>query len=360
MKKAAIYARYSSDNQREESIDAQVRAIKDYTEKNNIQIVKIYVDEARSATIDNRPQFLQMIKDSALGGFDLVLVHKLDRFARNRYDSAFYRRELKKNNVRLVSVLENLDDSPESVILESVLEGIAEYYSKNLAREVMKGMKETAYKCKHTGGIPPLGYDVSDDKSYVINQKEAAAVRLIFSMRAKSAGYNLIIEELNRLGYRSKRGNRFGKNSIHEILKNEKYAGVYIFNRSAAKVDGKRNNHKIKKDEDIIRIEGGMPAIIDKKLFNEVQDKMSKSKKGPAANKAKETYLLSGIIYCGKCGGSMVGNRKYAGRNRTLYLSYECSKRKRNKSCDMKSISKKFVRKRLLMNLKILSLPLRP
>ena len=170
--KAASYCRYSSDNQREESIQAQSRAIKEYANKEKIQIVKIYTDEARSATTDNRPGFLQMIKDSEMRIFDLVLVHKLDRFARNRYDSAFYKRELKQNGVKLKSVLENLDDSPESIILESVLEGMNEYYSANLSREVMKGMKETALQCKHTGGKPPLGYDVAKDKTYVINEQE--------------------------------------------------------------------------------------------------------------------------------------------------------------------------------------------
>jgi site-specific DNA recombinase len=176
MIRAAAYARYSSDNQREESIDAQLRAIREYCDRNGIRLVKIYTDEARSATTDDRPGFLQMIQDSALGLFDAVIVHKLDRFSRDRYDSAFYKRQLKKNGVRLISVLENLDDSPESIILESVLEGMAEYYSRNLAREVMKGMKETALQCKHTGGKPPLGYDVAPDGTYVINEQEAKAV----------------------------------------------------------------------------------------------------------------------------------------------------------------------------------------
>ena len=130
--KAAIYARYSSDNQREESIEAQVRAIKEYADKNGIIITKVYTDEAKSATTDNRPKFLEMIKDSEFRLFDAVIVHKLDRFSRDRYDSAYYKRVLKKNGVRLISVLEHLDDSPESIILESVLQGMAEYYSKNL------------------------------------------------------------------------------------------------------------------------------------------------------------------------------------------------------------------------------------
>lgn len=340
---AAIYARYSSAGQREESIDAQIRAIKDYAEKNNIKIVKIYTDEARSATTDDRPGFLQMIQDSSMGLFFAVIVHKLDRFSRDRYDSAFYKRQLKKNGVRLVSVLENLDDSPESIILESVLEGMAEYYSKNLAREVMKGMKETALQCKHTGGKPSLGYDVTEDKTYIINEHKARAVRLIFEMYASGKGYSDIIYVLNNEGHRTQTGRAFGKNSIHDILKNEKYRGVYIFNRSEKKINGKRNHHKSKSEDEIIRIEGGMPRIIDDETWERVQVRMERNKLGPGTNKAKEIYLLSGIIYCGKCGGAMVGNRRRAGRNKTLYVTYECSTRKRTKRCDMKDIGKDFV-----------------
>ncbi|MBN7575447.1 MULTISPECIES: recombinase family protein [Clostridium] len=341
--KAAIYARYSSDNQREESIDAQIRAIKDFANHNNIQIVKIYTDEARSATTDDRPQFLQMIKDSEFNIFNTVIVHKLDRFSRNRYDSAFYKKKLKDNHVKLISVLEHLDDSPESIILESVLEGMAEYYSINLSREVMKGMKETALQCKHTGGIPPLGYDVNPDKTYCINEKEANAIRLIFQMYASGTGYTPIIDKLNDLGYKSKTGKGFGKNSLYGILTNEKYRGVYIFNKSSKKINGKRNSHKIKSEDEIIKIEGGMPAIISEDLWKRVKIKMDSNKINKGANTAKAIYLLSGLIYCGKCGSAMTGNRRYAGRNKSLYETYECSNRKRTKQCDMKAINKDYV-----------------
>lgn len=341
--KAAVYARYSSDNQREESIDAQLRAIREYTERNNIRIVKIYTDEAKSAMTADRPGFLKMIEDSKNGLFDTVIVHKLDRFARNRYDSAFYKRELSKNGVTVLSVLENLDDSPESIILESVLEGMAEYYSANLSREVQKGMKENALQCKHNGGRPPLGYDVGEDQTYVINEKEAATVRLIFNMYAKGFGYGKIIDELNRKGYRTKLGRKFGKSSLHDILVNEKYRGVYIFNRAAAKrSDGKRNNRASKNEEEIIRIEGGMPRIIDEKTWKAVQERMGDNKKN-STFKAREIYLLAGIIKCGKCGGAMVGNRRIAGKAKRTYTTYECSTRKRTKTCDMKAVNKEFI-----------------
>ena len=150
------YARYSSDNQREESITAQLRAIHSWAESNGHTIVKEYIDEALSARTDKRPNFLKMIEDSKIEDWNGVVVHKLDRFSRNRYNSAVYKKILRDSGKKLFSVLEKLDDSPESIIMESMLEGLSEYYSANLAREVKKGLKENALNCKHNGGTPPL------------------------------------------------------------------------------------------------------------------------------------------------------------------------------------------------------------
>ncbi len=327
--RAAIYARYSSENQREESIEAQIKACKEYCEKNNIEIVKIYTDEAKSATTDDRPAFLQMIRESNLKLFDVVVVHKLDRFARNRYDSAFYKRQLKKNGVKLISVLEQLDDSPESVILESVLEGMAEYYSKNLAREVMKGLKENANKCMFNGGIPPLGYKIVDGK-YVVDEKEAEIVKLIFEMFANGHTYNEIINELNNRGYKTRKGNAFGKNSLHDILKNEKYTGVYVFNK------GTKTQHRIVR-EDVIKIEGGIPAIVSKEIFEKCQERLNKNKRQPRTD-TKRYYLLTDLIKCGMCGSSYSGNSYRHGRNGKKYYIYTCSNRSAKKGCKNKSI----------------------
>ncbi|MEW8957513.1 MAG: recombinase family protein [Moorella sp. (in: firmicutes)] len=194
--KAVAYARFSSDNQREESITAQLRAIHDYAEKHGVIIVREYIDEARSATTDDRPEFLRMIEEVTSGCLqvDYVYVHKLDRFARNRYDSAIYRHKLASKGIRLIAVTQPLDDSPESVILEAMLEAMAEYYSKNLGREVMKGMRETAFQCRHTGGKPPLGYDIEPGSNkYIINEREAEAVRIIFSMYLQGCSYKAYI-----------------------------------------------------------------------------------------------------------------------------------------------------------------------
>lgn len=341
--RAAIYARYSSNNQREESIDAQIRAIKDYCDSNGYSIVKTYIDEARSATTDNRPNFKNMIKDSELNLFDCVIVHKLDRFSRDKYDSVTYKRKLRNNNVSLFSVLEKLDDSPESSIMESLLEGMSEYYSKNLARETMKGMKENAYKAMHTGGKPPLGYDVDPlTKKYLINETEAKAVKLIFEMYANGNGYMAIVDKLNTLNFKTKLGNSFSRNSISEIIRNEKYTGVYVFNKTPKKINGKRNSHVTKPEEEIIRIKDGMPRIIDDETFLKVKERLANNKRN-ACNKAKEPYVLSGKIKCGLCGSAMVGHTSKCGRSKNKYSTYRCGRRYRYKDCSMKPINRDYI-----------------
>lgn len=345
--KAIAYARFSSDNQREESIDAQLRAIRDYADKNGVIIIKEYIDEARSATTDDRPSFLQMFEEIAAGKVevDFCYVHKLDRFARNRYDSAIYKRQLSNHNMRLIAVAQPLDDSPESIILESMLEAMNEYYSKNLSREVMKGMRENAFNGLHTGGTPPLGYDIGPDKKLITNQKEAEAVKTIFDMYLSGKSYPSIIAHLNQVGYVTKIGKPFQKTSIYDILRNEKYTGTYIFNKTAAANNGKRNSHAQKDNSQIIRIGSAIPAIITPEQFQAAQKIMEKRKQAPAAAKAKEVYMLTGLIYCGKCGGVMVGNRAKQGRNKQLYAYYECNNKKRLKTCDAKAVNKEYVEK---------------
>jgi len=341
--RAALYARFSSDNQRSESIDAQIRAMTAYCSQHHISIVETYVDEAKSATTDRRPSFQQMIADSVTHSFNIVLVHKLDRFARNRYDSAVYKRELKKNGVTVCSVLENLDDSPESIMMESVLEGMSEYYSQNLAREVMKGMRETALQCKHTGGKPALGYDVDPvTRKLVVNPHEAEAVRLIFSMYSEGCGYSEILAKLHTLGYKTKNGKEFQKNSLYSILTNPKYQGIYVFNRSSAKsITGTRNTHLLKDNEDIITVEGGVPQIVDEKIFSKVQKRIDSNKHIGARNKAKTVYLLAGKVFCRVCGRRMTGNTCYSGRNKDKYVTYRCPSK--HYLCNNKEINQEYL-----------------
>lgn len=351
--KAVIYARFSSDNQREESITAQVRACTEYARRNGYTIVKVYTDEARSATTDDRPGFLEMIEGIKTGRVkvNVVLVHKLDRFARSRYDSAVYRKILAGRDVRLIAADQPLDDSPESVLLESLLEGLAEYYSKNLAREVMKGMKENAYQARFNGGWTPLGYDVVDGH-YVINEQEASVVRLIFFMFLEGYRYKPIQDALKKKGFMTKRGRPFGKNSIYEILRNPKYAGYYVFNRAPRRVNGKRNWHRKKNEEEIIMVPGAIPAIISEEDFNQVQEKMNKRQKGPR-QRDDTLYILTGKVKCGACGAAMVGNssRRKAGAEPTRY--YECNQKLRTRECKSRRIPKEVLENHVLDEIEI-------
>lgn len=341
---AAIYARFSSHNQREESIIAQVRAAKEYAERKGLRIVKIYEDAAKSGTNSDRKAFQEMIADSGKKMFRYLIVHKLDRFSRDKYDAVYFKRKLQQNGVSFLSVSENLDDSPESVILESCLEGMAAYYSRNLAREVMKGMRESAYKSTHLGGCAPLGYDVDPQtKKYAINEAEADVVRSIFRQYADGVGYNQILEFLNGMGHRTKRGGSFGKNSLNSILKNAKYTGVFIFNRKLEKdISGKRSP-MLKPEDEWIVVPDGMPAIIEQDTFAKVQAKMAYNKKNSGSFKAREIYLLSGLVQCGSCGASMYGNTRMCGRNKSEYSSYRCSSRANHQGCENKEIRREYI-----------------
>lgn len=329
------YARFSSDNQRQESIDAQVRAIEEYCLKNGYNLIKVYKDEAVTGTsFKEREQFLEMIDDSKNKLFEFVIVHKFDRFARNRYDHIICEKKLNNNGVKLLSVLEQLNDSPESVILKSVLQGMNEYYSLNLAREVKKGLKENALKCIHTGGIPPLGYDIGEDRKYIINEIEADSVRLIFKLYNEGMGYASISDYLNSLGRKNKRGLPFRKTSIRDILLNEKYIGVFVF--------GKKDAHGHLTGNEI-KIDNGLPAIVDKEIFYLVEAKMKKRKTGTRST-AHIPYYLTGVCYCGECGGKFSGGYRAKNRNGDITYGYTCINRKAKvNDCKNKPIRKELL-----------------
>jgi len=312
-----------------------MRAIEEYCKQKGYELVGVYPDEARSATTDDRPNFQRMIQDSAKGLFDVVVVHKLDRFARNRYDSAYYKRILKRNGVRLESVLERLDDSPESVILESVLEGLAEYYSKNLARESRKGLKENALKGMTTGGRPPYGYRVNPEtKRLEIDERAAEAVRIFFTRIAEGKNKSEIAAELNERGFRTQRGRPFTINSFDGWHCNKKYIGIYTWDvRSSKREDGTRNNHDFKPREEQVVVEGVVPPIIDRELFERVNQIMATRKFKPSYYKGDATYLLSDKLYCGQCGARCNGN-SYTNKG-SQYQYYTCSAK-----CGLPSIRK--------------------
>ncbi|MFA5383951.1 MAG: recombinase family protein [Eubacteriales bacterium] len=340
MMNAVIYARYSTAEQRTESITAQLRACSLYAVKHDINVIREYTDEARSGTTDDRPAFQRMIGDikTRIVKADLLLVHKLDRFARNRYDSVVYRRTLLKAGVKLIAVDQPLDESPESELLTTVLEGLNEYFILNLSREVMKGMKENAYQARFNGGTAPLGYDIVDGK-YVINEDEAGVIRLIFTMYIQGNNYRQIQDHLNSLGYLTKKRKKFGKNSLYEILRNPKYAGYYVFNRAPKRIEGHRNWHARKKDDEIIALPDTVPRIISEEVFQKVQERLNSKKLATPRQRSDELYILTGVIKCGKCGAAMVGNSSKA-KDGKRKRYYECNRKLRTRDCDNRQISK--------------------
>lgn len=317
-----IYARYSSDSQREESIEGQLRECREYAERNGITILGTYIDRALSAKTDNRPEFQRMIKDSAKGLFDIVLVWKLDRFARNRYDSARYKTALKKNGVKVVSATEHISEGSEGIILEAVLEGYAEYYSAELAEKVIRGLTENALKCKHNGGTVPMGLCVDEQQHYQIDPITAPVVLEMFIRYKDGATMQSLVNGLNERGIRSLRGGKITLNIMEHLLKNRRYMGEYRY-------------------RDVV-VEDGIPAIVSKELFEQVQEQLAKNRKAPARHKAEDDYLLTTKLYCGKCGKFMVGE---SGTSKTMKVHhyYRCVNTKKKRLCDKKAVRKNWI-----------------
>ena len=320
---AVIYARYSSDSQREASIEGQLRDCKDYAEKNGITVVGTYIDRAYSAKTDDRPDFQRMIKDSGKKIFDVVLVWKLDRFARNRFDAVNYKYQLEKNGVHLVSAMEPISQGPEGIMVESMLIGMAEYYSAELALKVARGERENALQCKYNGGVVPLGFTIGkEDRLYHIDPETAPIVQEIFSRYADGEPAEKIATSLNERGLRTRTGKPFVKNSFFQIFRNRRYIGEYRY-------------------KDIVT-PGGIPAIVDEDLFNRVQQRFEQNKIAHG-RPAKEdvSYLLTTKLFCGKCGTLMGGESGTSHMGNTYYY-YKCGNAKRHGKahCDLKAIRK--------------------
>ena len=350
---AVIYARYSSDNQREESIDAQLRICRRHCADKGYDVVHEYIDEAFSATNDNRPAYQQMLKDAPKGGFDVVIFHKVNRNARNEYDYYMNKMKLARAGVSIEYAGQAFDtQTPEGQLMENQLVGMAAYFSRNLAKEVKKGQNENALKCIHNGGTPPLGYDVDPiTRKYIINEKEAVIVRYLFDAYASGVKYPAILAECERRGYRTKRGNKFGMNSLHDLFRNKKYIGTYTYGRTRGGHGMPRNSHA--PASDMVEIPNGLPAIITMETWQAAQDRILQRIKKNGAFHSDINYLLSGLVVCGKCGKSVTGTfyrRSQKDGSKKLHAYYRCQ------HCDAKQISKEkledFVIKAVKANLK--------
>ena len=314
--KAVIYARYSSDRQTEDSIAAQVRACEEYAKAHDIRIVEIYKDEAisgRESKTEMRHEYQRMLRDIKKHTFNTILIHKYDRVARSLYEHVNLEMRLEKEGIALIAVGQDFGSSSEAKIVRALMWSLSEYYSDNLAGETKKGHREVALKGLHNGGVAPFGYDVVEQK-YVINDLEAAYVRKIFSCALERRGFAELIEELRANGITGKRGKEIKYPQIYEILRNEKYTGVYVYSQTE---EGNRVDRRSKPNA--IRVENAFPAIIDKVMFTEVQKIMD----GRKQTGRKADYLCSGLVYCGYCGAKMHVYRST--RKGHTYLYYRCS-----------------------------------
>ncbi len=327
MKTAVIYARYSSDNQTEQSIEGQLRVCEQYAKNNDILILKTYIDRAMTGMNDNRPDFQQMIKDSANKEWQNIIVYKLDRFSRNKYETAKYKKILKDNDVKLLSAMENIPDTPEGIILESLLEGMAEYYSAELSQKVKRGMNETRLKGNFTGGNLIYGYKVENHK-ILINEEQAKVVRYIYEQYALGVYVKDIIADLTTKHILN-HGRPFARNTIYNILKNEKYSGIYRFNNQT--------------------FENMYPQIVSTEIYEKVRQKTNQNKYGKRS--VEVVYLLRNKLKCGYCGEPISAEcgTTSQGKKRRYY---KCLGKKRHTT----NCNKQTVRKEILEDLVIKTL----
>ncbi len=318
---AVIYARYSSHSQTEQSIEGQLRDCYAFAKREGLAVVGEYIDRAISGKTDERPDFQRMIKDAAKKQFQKVIVWKLDRFARNRFDSANYKHILKKYGVRVVSATENISDDPEGIMLEGMLESLAEYYSANLSKHVKRGLHQSAINGTYTGGIIPFGFKVVDRK-LVADEQNAPIVRWMFDQYALGVPKKKIFDVLNQKGVKGFYGRPLSLSSLQNAFHNRKYIGEYVFNGQA--------------------VTGGCEAIVDEETFNKVQAMLKKRKHAPASAKARQEYLLQGKGFCGHCGANLVG---HSGTSKTgiVHYYYACAKRKKFHTCNKKTEKKDFL-----------------
>ena len=318
----ALYLRFSSERQTEQSIEGQLRDCVDYCKREGLRIVAIYVDRATSAhkNIEKRVNFQRMITDSATRFFSAVVVWKLDRFARNRKDSALSKLALQKNGVRVLSAKENVNsDAPENIILEAVLEGMAEFYSADLSQKITRGMRESALKGKHIAGSVPLGYKKDREGRLEIDPVTAPIVQDAFNKYAAGWTTADICRDFNAKGYRTRTGGEFNRSSFKNIFRNEKYIGIYQY-------------------KDIV-MDDVIPPLVSRELFDEVQKRLEKNGESPARGKAKVDYLLAGKVFCGHCGSPMNGESGTS-KSGNVYHYYKCYNKKRGGTCDKKPVQK--------------------
>ena len=319
--KAVIYARYSSDNQREESIEGQVRECIAFAERKGYTVIHTYIDRALSGTrADNRPEFQQMISDSTLREFQYVIVWKIDRFSRDKFDSVKYKYALKSSGVSVISATEPIDGSPEGQMMESVFEGISVYYIKDLAQKTSREMTENAIKGKFNGGTLTFGYTIDENHHFQLDPVNAPIVLDVFTRYSEGETIRSILDDIN--SKMSNNGRKFTYHFLNWMLNNRRYLGEYKFQDTI-------NNEAI-------------PPIVSRELFDKCQHRLNVNKhKAGSFKNNKEKYLLTGKIFCGNCGATISGISG-TGKCKSIYRYYKCMNVKKHK-CRKKPVQKELI-----------------
>lgn len=318
---AIAYYRYSSHKQGEQSIEGQQNAARRWASENGYSIVKEYADRAISGRSDDRAQFQLMLREIQTLHPAVLILWKIDRMGRNKEEIVFNKYKFKKAGVKVVYTAENIPDSPEGVILESIMEGMAEYYSLQMSQNIRRGMDLSASKYQSLGGMRSLGYVTGPDKRLTIEPKEAELVKEIYRLYLEGYAQSDIVKILNSRGAKTVRGTPFTRSSLRAILKNEKYIGVYKY-----------------KD---IRQEGIVPPIISKEDFDSVQHKLKINHRTGAKHRSPVEFYLVGKLFCGRCGSGMVG---YSGHSRErIYYYYSCSGKHHGGTCKKKNVRKDWI-----------------
>lgn len=325
MKTAVLYIRVSTDEQTEFSPQAQKKALLAYASQHNYIVAGTYIDEGISGrTAEKRPQFMKMIAaaKSKEHPFDVILVHKFDRFARSREDSVVYKSLLRKEcNVKVISVTETIEDDKFSVILEAMLEAMAEYYSLNLSDEVLKGMKEKASRGEYQSAAP-IGYK-NANKTLIIDPAGAAVVKTIYNHFLSGDSIFMIAQQLNAAGHRTRRGNLYDTRGIKYILENPVYKG---YSRWGVGKNDLRACHADPSDRMIVK--GNWEPIISEDIWQAVQKKLTAAKRQYRTRPAEtKSHWLSGFLKCSSCGSTLASaGHKAGGFQCSAYSKGQCHK----------------------------------
>lgn len=334
---AFISARYSTDNQNPDSIEVQVSKCREWCHQNGIPVLGIYADEATSGMKETRAQYEAMMKQLRLGFADTVVIYDQSRMFRKMTAWFAFRDELAAMGVSVISVTQpivgkDLRD-PTNFLAEGSMALFNQIWALQSRQKTMEKLRYMARNGQHTGGKPALGYVIKDGRLEIC-EEEAAVVRRIFREYASGKSYREIINGLNADGIKTKRGNAFGSNSLHDMLHNEKYIGVLVYGGAPYREDGTRNTHG-GTAETAIRIEDALPAIIDRETFEAVQKRMALNKRQQGGRPPKHReYPLRGKVFCGECKSAMT-----ISTSQQKYDYYRCTGKKRLHTCEAKPIS---------------------